>query len=674
MVEYAAQIYKEIFYLLIRERGLIVLSPDTARKTALCALRNFSSDGVSGEQAAMLSEISRRGRLDAILMTAVASSGHPGGSLSSMDIYVIVLATANLVPQNCDEPEHDRVVVSHGHTSPGVYGALAEWGFFDRDEAVANFRRAGSAFQGHVERAVPGVDWGTGNLGQGLSAAVGFALADRACGRNSRIFVVMGDGEQPKGQNAEARRVAVKEGLSSITVLIDYNHIQISGSIESVMPTNIRALWSADGWEVDECDGHDYGALYAALKKAAASPKPVVILCHTVIGKGVSFMEGAREYHGKSTSGGFTIKAVTELGGDPAEIEAMKELRKGSIPEGREVKNIPPSLDLGTPAVYTASDKKDSRGAFGAALADVAVRNFGDGNRTPIMVFDCDLTSSVRTSIFSEKIPSRFVQCGIQEHCTATAAGAASTSGVVAVWADFGVFGMDEVYNQQRLNDINHTQIKTVLSHVGLDIGEDGMTHQCVNYVGLLRGMFGYKVVVPADPNQTDRATRWMLAEPSNVCLAMGRGMSPIILKEDGSPFFGEKYTFEYGAIDIIREGTDVAILTMGHAAGFAVEAAESLAAKGVRARVLHCASPLGMDADELMRLVGDKPLVTCEDHNVNTGLGTIAALVFARAGASVKIKMLGVTRYGESGASKEIIERMGFSAGGIASAAESLL
>jgi transketolase len=630
---------------------------------------------VNEEQVLGLSEIARRSRLDAVLMTALAASGHPGGSLSSMDIYTILLATANLVPSNCDELEHDRVVVSHGHTSPGVYGALAEWGFFDRDDAVANFRRAESAFQGHVERAVPGVDWGTGNLGQGLSAAVGFALADRVCGRNSKVFVVMGDGEQPKGQNAEARRVASKEGLSSITVLIDYNHIQISGSIESVMPADIRALWSADGWEVDESDGHDFKALYAALKKAAASPKPVVILCHTVMGKGISFMEGTHEYHGKPTSGGLTAKAVAELGGDMAELETLKELRKGPVPpKGREVKCVPPSLDTGAPVVYTASDKKDNRGAFGAALAGVAERNFGDGERTPIIVFDCDLASSVKTDIFSKKIPSRFIQCGIQEHCAATVAGAVSTAGVVAVWADFGVFGIDEAYNQQRLNDINHAQVKTVLTHVGLDVGEDGVTHQCVDYVGLPHNMFGYKVVVPADPNQTDRATRWMLAEPSNVCLAVGRSVTQVILKEDGSPFFDEKYRFEYGAIDVIREGTDVAVLTMGHVAGLAVKAAESLAAKGVKAQVLHCASPLGMDAAALIRLVGKKPLVTCEDHNANTGLGAITALAFARAGAAVKMKILGVTRYGESGASTDIIERMGFSAEGIASAAESLL
>jgi len=548
------------------------------------------------------------------------------------------------------------------------------WGFAKRDEAIPNFRRAGSAFQGHIERAVPGVDWGTGNLGQGLSAAVGFAIADKVCGRNSKVFVVMGDGEQPKGQIAEARRIAAKEDLSGVTALIDYNHIQISGLIEEVMPVDISALWKADGWDVLECDGHDFKKLYATLKKAAASPKPSVIMCHTLMGKGVSYMEGTHEYHGKAPSGDLLTQAITELGGDPSEVETFKTLRKGDVPKGREVKRMAASIDTGAPFVYTASDKKDNRGAFGAALGDVAEKNNGMPGRTPIVVFDCDLASSVKTDIFQKKVPSCFVQCGIQEHSVATIAGAASAAGVISVWADFGVFGVDETYNQQRMNDINHAQLKTVLTHVGLDVGEDGVTHQCIDYVGLMHNMFGYKVVVPADPNQTDRATRWMLSEPANVCLAFGRSVLPVLLKEDGSPFFDENYKYVYGEIDIIRKGSDATILAMGHTAGLAVKAAETLAAKGVLVQVLHSSSPLGMDGGKLISLICDKPLVTCEDHNTNTGLGAVAALHIAKAGAGVKMKNLGVTRYGESGASTEVMARMGFSTECIAEAVESLL
>ena len=643
----------------------------------LAGIRNFNEDRLTDGQAAALARIAKSCRRDAVMMTSIAGSGHPGGALSSLDIYNILLASANLTPANRTDPGRDRIVASHGHTSAGFYSVLSAWGFFDRDEAVPNFRRAGSPYQGHVERGVPGVEWGTGNLGQGLSAGVGFALADRALGRGGRVFVMLGDGEQPKGQIAEARRIASKEKLSSITALIDYNHIQISGRIEDVMPVNIPALWSADGWEVLECDGHSYSSLYGALKRALALPLPCVIICGTVMGKGVSFMEGIEDYHGKPVSGELLTQALIELGGDMAEFERMRALRFGPLPKESLTDNPAPSLDLGAAVIYTAHDKKDNRGAFGAALANVAERNFGVPGRTPIIAFDCDLAASVKLdgfAKFAQKCPELFIQAGIQEHAAATAAGAASVSGVVAVWADFGVFGIDEAYNQQRLNAINRAPLKTVLTHVGLDVGEDGMTHQCIDYVALARALFGCKIVVPADPNQTDRAARWMLGEPGSVFLAVGRNVLPVLLKEDGTPFFGAGYSFRYGEIDRLRSGDDATILAMGHMAGAALKARKALGAKGISVQVLHASSPLGMDASELAALVGDAPLVTCEDHEADTGLGAIAALHLARAGHCVRMKTLGVTRFGDSGNSNDVMARMGLSADDITAAVEVLL
>jgi len=443
------------------------------------------------------------------------------------------------------------------------------------------------------------------------------------------------------------------------------------------MPVNIKGVWQADGWEVLSCDGHDYASLYDALKRASASDVPSVILCDTVMGKGVSFMEGIEDYHGKPATGDLLVKAIGELGGDPSEFEMLKALRSGPPPREKEIEYLVASLDLGIPPVYTASDKKDNRGAFGAALADIAEKNFGAAGRTPIVAFDCDLASSVKLDAFAKfakKCPERFIQAGIQEHTTATVAGAASTAGVVAVWADFGVFGIDEVYNQQRLNDLNKSQIKTVLTHVGLDVGEDGMTHQCIDYVSLVHSLFGGKIIVPADPNQTDRATRWMLGEPGGVFLAVGRAVLPVILREDGTPFFDGSYTYKYGEIDKIRGGTDATVLAMGHMAGAAIEAAKTLSERGVSVQVLHSSSPLGMDAGELIGLVGPGPLVTCEDHHADTGLGAIAALHFARAGRQVKLRNLGVTRYGDSGNAREVISRMGLAPSDVVKAVESLL
>ena len=637
-------------------------------------IRGFKSVKITVEGISELKDAARRGRLWSVIATSAAKSGHPGGALSSMDIYTLLLGVANVTPENAEAMDRDRIVVSHGHTSAGFYSALAAHGFFDPEEMYSNFRRTGSPYQGHVERDVPGVDWGTGNLGQGLAAGVGFALAARARQDKSRTWVVMGDGEQVKGQIAEARRIAVKERLHKLTAIVDWNDIQISGRLEDVMPVNIAELWEADGWNVIECDGHSFQKMYDAFKEASESESCTVVLCRTVMGKGVSFMQNIPDYHGKPASGELLEKALTELGGDMAMFEKALERRKGALPEGREVKAETAVLDLGTPHTYTKEDKKDNRGAFGKALAEVGELNYKKSDRTPILVFDCDLAGSVKVDGFAKVCPASFVEAGIQEHATATAAGTASTAGVVSVWADFGAFATDEVYNQQRLNDINRAGTKTVLTHVGLDVGEDGMTHQCIDYVGLFRNTFGWKVVVPADPNQTDRAARWMLTEPGNICLAMGRSVLPAILKEDGTPFYGDGYTFAYGAIDELREGSDAVILAMGHFAARAVEAHDILAKQGIKAKVLHCASPLGIDEAELLSLIGDMPLVTCEDHNADTGIGAAAAMAAVHAGKAVKLVNMGVTHYGFSGPSGEVMAEMKLTAEDIAETVKGLL
>ena len=177
--------------------------------------------------------------------------GSPGWLvLVDGDVHAPLSRSRNLRPDDPRWADRDRIVVSHGHTSPGVYSALAEAGFFPAEEFVAHFRQAGSVFEGHVERSVPGIEWSSGNLGQGLSAGVGLALGARLTKASWHTFVAMSDGEQHKGQVAEARRLAVKESLGNLTVLIDCNRVQISGHTDEVMPVHISADWAADGWRV----------------------------------------------------------------------------------------------------------------------------------------------------------------------------------------------------------------------------------------------------------------------------------------------------------------------------------------------------------------------------------------------------------------------------------------
>ena len=640
---------------------------------SLPKLNNFPNRELTAEQVSELKRAASSARVAAVTMVSAAKSGHPAGAFSSMEMYMSVFGVANLTPENCDSLDRDYVVISHGHTSAGAYAALAEWGFVERDEAMAHFRHCGSAFQGHVTREVPGVDWGTGNLGQGLSAGAGFALAQRARGYKGRVYVLMGDGGQTKGQIAEARRLAVKEKLTGLVALVDWNDVQINGDRNKVMPCNLKAIWEADGWEAVECDGHSFPAIYAALRDAGSHGKPTVLLCKTIMGKDGGIMEGIPDYHGKAPSPEAYAEIVKGLGGDPDTLARALEARKNPPKyKGRTVDFPPaPSLDLGQPIEYKGAKASDNRGAFGKALADVGSLNYKKDGRTPILVFDCDLAPSVMTGKFRDVCPDSYIQCGIQEHNTATASGTASVAGVVSLWADFGVFGIDEVYNQQRLNDINHAACKTVLTHVGLDVGEDGKTHQCIDYVGLVNNMFGCKLVVPADPNQTDRATRWMLAERGDICLAVGRSKVDAIEGANGEPVFGGNYKFEYGKAVKVRDGRDGSIFALGAMTQRALEAAGILSKeKGINVAVWSVSCPLEVDFDALKEAAKSGPVLTVEDHHVETGMGAIMTLEAARRGVALsKIKNLGVSRYGASGSSEDVYADMGLNARGIASA-----
>jgi transketolase len=181
-------------------------------------LHGFGPETLPDEAAERFAEIARVARGDILKMTTMAGSGHPGGSMSSIDTYVVLYSCANVDPSRPRMKERDRIVISHGHTSPGVYMALGRTGFFDIDEAICTFRTTGSRYEGHVERCVPGVEWSTGNLGQGLSAGCGFALAGRLNRLDYQVFVVMGDGEQQKGQISEARRFGRSSRLTGTTI------------------------------------------------------------------------------------------------------------------------------------------------------------------------------------------------------------------------------------------------------------------------------------------------------------------------------------------------------------------------------------------------------------------------------------------------------------------------
>lgn len=249
-------------------------------------------------------------------MIHAAGSGHPGGSLSCLEILTTLFS--DVLRFRPDEPlwdDRDRLILSKGHGVPALYAVLAEVGCLSKD-SLMSLRKRGSPLQGHPDRTrLPVMEAATGSLGQGLSIAQGIALATRLDGRDSRVFCVCGDGEIQEGQVWEAAMSAAKFGLKNLTMILDYNHGQIDGRPEEIMALEpLMDKWKAFRWETYEVDGHDRDALQKMLSAESSSGQPRFVLAHTVKGKGVSFMEGGIDWHGKAPSDEELKTALKELG------------------------------------------------------------------------------------------------------------------------------------------------------------------------------------------------------------------------------------------------------------------------------------------------------------------------------------------------------------------------
>jgi transketolase len=263
-----------------------------------------------------LEKMARQLRRHVITMIATAGSGHPGGSLSAADIVTALYFKAmRHDPKNPQWPDRDRFVLSKGHAAPILYAALAECGYFPVEE-LSTLRKLGSRLQGHTDRTLtPGVEMSAGSLGQGLSYGIGMALAGRLDKRDYRVYVLLGDGECDEGQVWEAAMFAPHHRMDNITAIIDHNDLQLDGRVCDIMGLEPLAdKWRAFNWHVIEINGHDIKAILQALKKAGdVKGKPTVIIAHTIKGKGVSFMEGNVDFHGKAPNPQETEQALKEL-------------------------------------------------------------------------------------------------------------------------------------------------------------------------------------------------------------------------------------------------------------------------------------------------------------------------------------------------------------------------
>ena len=279
-------------------------------------------DAVTKKQLQIKAWTVRMGGIEGVFN---AKSGHPGGSLSVADILTyLYFDHMNVDPKNPKDENRDRFVLSKGHTAPALYAVLANKGFFPVSE-IKNLRKPGAMLQGHPSmNRTPGVDMSTGSLGQGISTAVGMALAGKIDKKDYRVYTVLGDGEIEEGQVWEAAMFAAAKGLDNLCAVVDNNNLQIDGSIAEVnSPYPIPEKFRAFGWNVIEIYGHSFDEIDAAFKAAAEfKGKPTAIIAKTVKGKGVSFMEDQCSWHGTAPNAEQYEQAMNELKAQLAELEA----------------------------------------------------------------------------------------------------------------------------------------------------------------------------------------------------------------------------------------------------------------------------------------------------------------------------------------------------------------
>lgn len=266
-------------------------------------------------------------RKHALIGVHSAKSGHPGGSLSIAEILsVLYFDEMNVDANNPKNPDRDRFVLSKGHCAPALYGALAEKGYFPKED-IRTLRQADSYLQGHPDmKHIPGVDMSTGSLGQGICAANGMALAAKLDGKSYRVYAILGDGECEEGQVWEAAMFASHYKLDNLTAFVDFNGLQIDGDITKVMnPTPFDQKFKSFGWNVITIDAHNVGEIKAAIESAKnCKGKPTVIIAKSVKGKGVSFMENNAAWHGSAPNDEQFETAMKELDSKIAELEAAR--------------------------------------------------------------------------------------------------------------------------------------------------------------------------------------------------------------------------------------------------------------------------------------------------------------------------------------------------------------
>ena len=634
-----------------------------------------------------------------LVALCAAGSGHAGGTLSIMDIAAaLYLKVANHDPENPGWADRDRIIWSAGHKAPSLYLGLAFAGFCKLED-VALLRKLGSAFQGHPHWVkVPGVEVSTGSLGQGLSIAVGVALAGKLNQKSYRTFCIMGDGEQQEGQIWEAAMEAAHHKLDNLVGIVDCNRLQIDGPVAEVM--NIDPLedkYKSFGWDVLRINGHDMQQIVTALSvNNAGTGRPLVLLAQTVKGKGISFMENVAGWHGKAPNHEEMIKGLRELG--LAEkvpyASLLDHAEKYQQQAVRALNEKMPRFSRDywwNSQIVMTAQMEPTRKGFGQALA-----LYGDDER--VVCLGLDISGSITLSDFYAGKPERkkrWISMGIAEQSATAAAAGLAKEGKLPVLGTYATFAAARNLDQIRTS-ICYGNFNVLIAgaHGGVSVGPDGATHQALEDLFAVCGLPNMSVVVPCDAIETRKATRYLLLQHFGPkYLRFAREATPIVTKEETPFVFGKANVIRLRhiagnfaaafdtclAADYENESEDLTIIACGPMVPEAMRAAYILQQEfGWETRIINMHTLKPIDEDAAIRAAKETGIIiTAEEHQIGALAWRVSAIVTSSRGlygSRVITGAVGVRdRFGESGAPWELIKEFEVSAENIAQKATAL-
>ena len=641
-----------------------------------------------------LIEKTREMRAYGMLSITVAKSGHPGGTLSIMDIAaVLYLKKIRHDPMKPAWDGRDRVFWSAGHKAPALYAALGAAGYFPIENMV-KLRKLWSGFDGHPNRLkLPGIELSSGSLGQGLGVAVGSAMNAKLENKDYRVYCIMGDGEQQEGSIWESAMCAAHYKLDNLVGIVDRNKLQIDGSTEQIM--NIEPIvdkYRAFGWNVIVIDGHDVRQITKAFEEAEKiKGKPTVIIADTVKGKCVSYAENVVGYHGSVPKEGRAGKesldtALCDIGCGSLNKEKVDELYKIANDYQKEIdrkiENILPVFKKNywwNAGTEMKVEMESTRMGFGKAI-----EKLGGDKKTVVLC--ADVTGSICMDKFYKGHPdreNRFFNMGVAEQNMTVVGSGLAKEGKTAFIGSYGVFvtgrNMDQIRTTVCYNNYN---VKIADAHSGISVGPDGATHQALEEISCLYYLPNIHMVVPCDSQETEKATEAIAKVEGPGVIRYGRGVTPVITRKETPYVFGIANVIRYRGkennfIDAFEtklsteyksEKEDLSIIACGPMVTEAMRAAYILKEEfGIETRVLCVHTVKPADKKALTGAAEETGAVlTVEEHQVG-GFGNIVAGIISQGKAynsPLLIKMIGVQdKFGETGEPWDLMKLFGLTA-----------